>query len=222
MLDFKEEQVYVVNTSVANYETLLQNKNTASGKVRVYSFEDEVLDIESRESDVELSRERSTVGCKKCSKGKNAPKECGAYGSVKIPTENSIDDGAFTYKWKGFNQYRKSGIYFTLFTDINYDRALGGSYQPYKTTISCIVTYQYKVKCGVSDAGNYYAKDGFRKFYSTYQNECKSRFRSIIYRSSKALSKYYLDADYSLYVSGCDLLYGGIAFTDIPVINFGY
>ncbi|MBX9851369.1 MAG: hypothetical protein K2X86_06375 [Cytophagaceae bacterium] len=216
-LDFKEHKVYVLRDVTDANMILLENKDVSSGKLGVYSMDDDVLEEEGEEVNYSATAKK-----KKCKEG--GARRCKDRAtlntedeiSVKVNTDGSIVTTVLKSSFAGKLVYQKAGIYFSIQSKLTWDSekvittypANGGNPSTeyvrknnQKFHGFANANGVYKVKCK-----NEYTLTASlpAKCYNKMQLDDESKKGSRLYRGSKALNKYCIDVTYKFNTENCD------------------
>jgi hypothetical protein len=222
-LDFAEYKVYVLREVNDENIVLLENKNVSSGKLVVYSMDDDVLEeeeVEEGEEEVNESIAFKKKKRKRCRE--DGVKRCKDSRTLNTKDEISITvnaDGSITTTYAlsqffGKLVYQKAGIYFSIQSKLVYDASTQKVtlYSNGKTSTSttynnnqlfygsALASGMYKVKCKDEHSFNITVPANCYNKIKLDDSETVSR---RIYRGSKALNKYCAQAHYKFNTNGC-------------------
>lgn len=221
LLDFSTETCYVLENADDNI-SLLEHKDIASGKVKAYPFDVEVLHLEDIEDEYAYLVDGGTPSDNakkkaKC-KDKGAKRRKDTNGDPKIHNIYLCSD-VCSYGVANPDAklvYQKAAIYFSLITKFKY------SFRRYNdlnfftsesTDIVVDISYKFKPKCKPEES----------YIYPTFDLNCQDKglFAERAYESTRALNKYEMTVFYQWSQSGCYDNTSGYANTFLSISN-GY
>ncbi len=219
-LDFANELCYVLSDLTADNMKILEKSDTISGKLKVYSFDDEVLYLdEEANSDSKNNRRCHDSGASRKHKT-NGPNGKGypVFDNLYVRGADGQDSGYFKLKPQAKNVYQKAAIYFALEAKFKYEYKphflQGGNpfYKQAKTIIEATYTYKLQPKCKPEESATY-----------TESVTCDHKTSTgRVYQSSRGLHKYKLSSEFDYVISGCYQNLAGVGTAIPDDISDGY
>jgi len=204
MLDFASEQCYISSDISPVGIQKLKTKNIADGTIKVYDFDTEVLYLEeegNKSANQKKCKEKGAQQRKNTNKGPDNkyPTFVGPYKNIE--TDQEAPD--YCLKVEAKHAYQKAAIYFGLVQKCQYffkkDKGTKGEcgqigYVDAPTTIKMTSTYKLKPRC----------KDEEQGYLSDIDDLTigDSKFVWRLYNSTRRLSKYQVDTEFTYIASG--------------------
>ena len=226
-IDFVEELIYVLGEVNDANMVLLENKDLSSGKIKIYSIDEEVLYLDEGSYDESFALAKKKPKCKEKGAKKRKAISREKYFNVGMD-EGKPESEWWDYQHDAKHVYQRAGIFFSLHSEFKYmkrmakDRFLPQVWQKADTYIEGIWTYKYKKKCQEEVLGTHP--------YLTYIQQCDNKlvanpngtFEGRIYAGGRALSKYAVGSEYTFKLDGCDDNFNAPVTVVLDGISYGY